>query len=46
MADYGDTHDERVRELTETGVSVRHTGKGLFRDLAEAIGLQNPEEED
>jgi len=24
MPEYGNTHKERVRELTETGVSVRH----------------------
>ncbi len=40
MTEYGGTHEERARELTETGISIRRSGKGLFRDLADAL---NPE---
>jgi len=40
VTEYGDTHEERARELTETGTSIRRSGKGLFRDLADAL---NPE---
>lgn len=34
---YGDSHEERVRELTETGSSVRHHGRGAFNDLRWAL---------
>lgn len=47
---YGDSHEERVRELTETGTSVRHRahpsnpeGKGIFQLLREAL---QPETDD
>ena len=42
VTEYGDTHEERARELTETGISIRRSGKGIFRALADAL---NPEEE-
>lgn len=32
---YGDTHEERARELAETGVSVRRTGRPVMAVLAE-----------
>jgi hypothetical protein len=34
---YGDTNEERARELTETGVSVRRSGKGILQLLREAL---------
>ena len=34
---YGDTHEERARELRETGMSVRHRGRGILQDLREAL---------
>jgi hypothetical protein len=34
---YGDIHEERARELTETGVSVRRTGPGILQALREAL---------
>lgn len=36
-APYGDSHEERTRELTETGSSVRHHGKPIFTALREAL---------
>ena len=48
MAEYGDTHEERARELMETGVSVRHRshpsnpeGKGILQLLREALDPEN-----
>ena len=38
---YGDTHSERLRELTETGKSVRRTGKPAFTAL---IGMMRDED--
>lgn len=38
---YGDTHDERARELTETGASVRRTGPGILQALYDALGPDN-----
>lgn len=35
--EYGDSHEERVRELTETGVSIRRSGKGILQALREAL---------
>ena len=42
--EYGDSHEERVRELIETGISVRHPshpsnpeGKGILTLLYEAL---------
>ncbi len=40
-AEYGDSHEERVRELTETGTSVRHGGKGILQLLREALDPEN-----
>lgn len=40
---YGDTHEERARELRETGRSVRRTGKGALADLREALDPTVPE---
>ncbi len=37
MTEYGDTHDERARELMETGISVRRSGKGILQLLYEAL---------
>ena len=34
---YGDTHEERVRELIETGVSIRRTGRPILAALREAL---------
>ena len=34
---YGDTPDERARELTETGSSVRHTGTPILTALIAAL---------
>lgn len=34
---YGDTHEERVRELSETGKSIRYTGKPMFTMIREAL---------
>jgi hypothetical protein len=36
-APYGDSHEERARELIETGVSVRRRGKGILQLLREAL---------
>lgn len=38
MSDYGDTNEERVRELTETGKSIRRTGRPIMTMIAEALG--------
>ena len=38
---YGDTHEERARELIETGKSVRHAGKGILQLLREALDPEN-----
>ena len=38
---YGDSHEERARELTETGVSVRRSGKGILQLLREALDPEN-----
>jgi hypothetical protein len=37
MTDYGDTPEERLRELTETGKSIRYTGKPMFTMIREAL---------
>ena len=37
MSEYGDTHEERARELIETGVSIRRSGKGILQLLREAL---------
>jgi hypothetical protein len=37
MTEYGDTHEERARELMETGVSVRRSPKGILQLLREAL---------
>ena len=34
---YGDTHEERVRELIETGASIRRTGRPILAALREAL---------
>ena len=34
---YGDTPEERARELTETGVSIRRTGKPAFTALIDMM---------
>lgn len=36
-APYGDSHEERTRELIETGSSVRHHGKPIFTAIREAL---------
>ncbi len=41
---YGDTHEERYRELMETGSSVRRTGRPIMTILAEALGLDTKQE--
>ncbi len=41
---YGDTHHERVRELIETGKSVRQTGPGILQALREALDPENDPE--
>jgi hypothetical protein len=47
MSDYGDTPEERLRELTETGKSIRYTGKPMFTMIREALEtLDNGEGQD
>jgi hypothetical protein len=47
MSEYGDTHEERVRELIETGKSIRYTGKPILTMIREALELddENGEED-
>ena len=42
---YGDSHDERARELIETGTSTRRTGKGALADLVEALQPERERQE-
>ena len=34
---YGDSHEERVRELIETGSSIRYTGRPIMTMVVEAL---------
>ena len=37
VAEYGDAPEERARELTETGKSVRYTGRPIMTIIVEAL---------
>ena len=46
MADYGDTPEERLRELQETGKSIRHTGLPVVTMIFDALGLTSESNDD